>query len=102
MYLRSKVPDIDCSWHFMVLYPGKIPIIFMYVFFFPGRNFDSILFSLMILKPSYLHTGVDFMSTAYLYVAGDECCERYMQSTIPLLHATRCGENFPWRNDPTV
>ena len=25
----SKVPDIDCSWRFMVLYLSKIPIIFM-------------------------------------------------------------------------
>ena len=28
-----SIPDIDCSWHFMVLYLGKIPIISMYVFF---------------------------------------------------------------------
>ena len=36
----SKVPDIDCSWHFMVLYLSKIPIVSMYVNIFPGRNFN--------------------------------------------------------------
>ena len=38
-HVPSKVPDIDCSWHFMVLYLGKIPIISMYTITFPGRNF---------------------------------------------------------------
>ena len=30
MYILNKVPDIDCSWHFIVLYQGKIPIISIY------------------------------------------------------------------------
>jgi len=34
----SKVPDIDCSWHFMVFYLVKTPIISMHVIIFPGRN----------------------------------------------------------------
>ena len=38
-HVPSKVPDIDCSWHFMVLYLGKILIISLYVITFPGRDF---------------------------------------------------------------
>ena len=36
-HVPSMVPDIDFSWHFMVLYVGKISIISMYVNF-PARN----------------------------------------------------------------
>ena len=36
-HIPSKVPDIDCSWHFMVLYLGKLPIMSTYVIIFPGK-----------------------------------------------------------------
>ena len=40
LHVPSKIPDNDCSWHFMVLYLGKISIISLCVIFFStGSHF---------------------------------------------------------------
>ena len=38
-HVPSKVPDIDCSWHFMVLYLGKVLIMFLVCYYFFWQKF---------------------------------------------------------------